>query len=43
MLASCLSAEKEMVWHDAVDWRPECSRCKIAMIRASDACKWRSS
>ena len=33
---------KAKIWHDTADWRAECSRCGIAMIRDHRTRKWRS-
>jgi hypothetical protein len=32
---------KAKVWHDTSDWRSECKRCGVSMIRDHRLNKWR--
>jgi hypothetical protein len=32
---------KSKVWHDTSDWRSECSRCGVSMIRDHRLTQWR--
>jgi hypothetical protein len=32
---------KAKIWHDTADWRSECSRCRVSMIRDHRTSKWR--